>query len=75
MNVGTVEYMGKFSLPVLDLYGSDDLGGVLESAPDRAQQAAGNAAYSQREIEGADHFFNDMEDPLFAEVSGWLEAQ
>ena len=75
MNVGTVEYMGQIKLPVLDLYGSEDLGGVLESAGDRAQQAANNPNYTQRVVDGADHFFDGMEGPLYAEVSGWLEAQ
>jgi pimeloyl-ACP methyl ester carboxylesterase len=74
MNVGTVEYMDQYELPVLDLYGSDDLEGVLGSAADRASQASGNPRYTQVVVDGANHFFDDMEDELYARVKAWLEA-
>jgi pimeloyl-ACP methyl ester carboxylesterase len=74
MNVGTVVYMDQYELPVLDLYGSDDLEGVLGSAADRASQASGNPRYTQIVVDGANHFFDDMEDELYARVKAWLEA-
>jgi pimeloyl-ACP methyl ester carboxylesterase len=74
MNVGTVVYMDQYELPVLDLYGSDDLEGVLGSAADRASQASGNPRYTQVVVDGANHFFDDMEDELYARVKAWLEA-
>ena len=74
MNVGTVQYMSKIHIPVLDLYGSNDLEGVLGSAADRLAASAGNAAYTASVIDGADHFFNDMDDELVAAVVTWLDA-
>lgn len=73
MNVGTVEYMDQYLLPVLDIYGSDDLEGVLGSAADRASQASGNPRYTQVVVDGANHFFDGMEDELYARVKAWLE--
>ena len=74
MNVGTVGYMDQLALPVLDIYGSDDLEGVLGSAADRANQASGNARYTQDVVDGANHFFDGMEDELYSQVNTWLEA-
>lgn len=74
MNVGTVQYMDKILLPMLDLYGSDDLEGVRASAEQRVAQASENTAYSQVVVEGADHFFEGMDQELYDQVSGWLEA-
>lgn len=65
----------KIRLPVLDLYGSRDLEGVLNSAKTRkkAARTAGNGNYQQLEIEGADHFFTGTEDTLNRRVYGWLK--
>jgi len=75
MNVGTVEYLHKIHVPLLDLYGSNDLEGVLGSAQDRVNASATNAQYTREQVEGADHFFNDMDDELLEIVSRWLTAQ
>ncbi|MEE9447813.1 MAG: alpha/beta fold hydrolase [Arenicellales bacterium] len=75
MNVGTVQYLDKIKLPFLDLYGSDDLEGVLASAPDRAVASAHNKAYQQSVVQGADHFFNEMDEALIEEVEQWILAQ
>jgi len=65
----------KIQIPVLDLYGSRDLEGVLNSTQQRAKAAkkAGNKNYRQTEIEGADHFFASSEDILVKTVYGWLK--
>lgn len=65
----------KIEVPVLDLYGSRDLDGVLNTAQQRAKAArkAGNKQYRQTEIEGADHFFSGSEDILTRTVYGWLK--
>ena len=65
----------KIEIPVLDLYGSRDLDGVLSSTQQRAKAArkAGNKYYRQTEIEGADHFFSGSEDILIKTVYGWLK--
>ena len=74
MNVGTVQYLSEIQIPMLDLYGSSDLDGVLGSASDRTAASAGNSTYSSRVVEGADHFFNEMDDTLVEVVVEWLDA-
>ncbi len=71
-----VRSLGGITLPVLDLYGSEDLEGVLGSAGARAQAAgkAGNRGYKQVEIDGANHFFDGREDDLVEAVANWLEG-
>ncbi len=69
----TAASLEQIELPVLDLYGSRD-DAVRADAPKRKQGArkAGNEQYRQMEIEGADHFFNGMQDELVRVVYGWL---
>jgi len=68
--------LSKITLPVLDIYGSRDLAGVLATTEDRKSVAlrAGNKAYRQIKIEGADHFFTGMQDTLGRRVYGWLKS-
>lgn len=65
----------KINIPVLDLYGSRDLDGVLDSVNKRAEGAskAGNSDYRQLKVDGADHFFNGKEENLIKQVGGWLD--
>lgn len=71
---GVLDALKKLDLPLLDLYGSRDTDAVLQSAPARGRVArlAGNRAYRQRRVEGADHFFTGLDDTLVAEVRAWL---
>ncbi len=71
-----LSYLQKLRLPVFDLYGSRDLPAVTASAAARRRAAAkaGNAAYRQFEVSGADHFFRGLEDELLGRVRGWLET-
>lgn len=62
----------KINIPVLDLYGSDDLPGVMETIDNRKQGAAHNAEYSQQEVAGANHFFDGKNDALIDAIQGWL---
>ena len=64
----------KIKVPVLDLYGNEDLKEVLETTDARAAAAkkAGNKQYKQVEITG-NHFFDDQEDNLVEAVAGWLK--
>ena len=56
---------------MLDLYGSDDLPGVLETAELREQVSTHNVGYSQQVIQGANHFFDEMDDELIRAVAEW----
>jgi len=81
MNQSEIEIMDnatnleKITIPVLDLYGSQDLDGVMASVKKRATGAAraGNDNYRQVEIEGADHFFNGRADTLVKRVYSWID--
>ena len=66
----------KITVPVLDIYGSRDLDGVLNTVKTRAAAArkSGSGDYRQTEVEGADHFFVGVEDDLTRRVYGWLKA-
>ncbi|WP_297526614.1 alpha/beta fold hydrolase [Thiohalobacter sp.] len=72
----SLAYLQRLRLPVFDLYGSRDLPAVTASAPARRKAAvrAGNRAYRQFEVSGADHFFQGLEDELVSRVRGWLET-
>lgn len=65
----------KIGLPVLDIYGSNDIKPVLESVSQRANAAktANNTAYTQTKIDGADHFFEGHEKQLLDTITIWLE--
>ncbi len=68
--------LDRMTVPVLDVFGSDDYPAVLREAPGRAAAAgaAGNALSSQVMVDGADHYFRDKDDELIAVVSAWLES-
>ncbi|HEB81028.1 MAG TPA: DUF3530 family protein, partial [Chromatiales bacterium] len=70
----TAASLGKIHIPVLDLYGSRDFKAVLSGLPRRAAaaRAVGDHGYEQVEIDGAGHFFRDLDGPLIIRVSGWL---
>jgi pimeloyl-ACP methyl ester carboxylesterase len=66
----------RLNLPLLDLYGGEDLPEVMKSASQRAERAAeAGGDYTQRRVDGADHFFEGEEDELIAEVNAWLDAR
>ena len=69
-----VNSIEKIKLPVLDLYGNEDLKEVLETTKARAAAAtkAGNKQYKQAEITG-NHFFDGEEDNLVETVAAWLK--
>ncbi|MBD3609744.1 MAG: DUF3530 family protein, partial [Gammaproteobacteria bacterium] len=65
----------KIKLPILDIYGSEDLEGVLASAKQRANtaQKAGNGSYTQVKVANANHFFVGKDDELVSQVARWLK--
>ena len=66
--------LGKIRIPVLDIYGSQDLDTVLLSADARkmALTGAGNQASRQEQVMGADHFFRGLDSSLVMIVATWL---
>ena len=58
---------------MLDIYGGNDYAIVLETAAARRAAGAGNGAYVQQRVDGANHFFTDHNAMLAASVSAWLD--
>ncbi len=71
----SVKSLKSIKVPVLDLYGENDLEPILEGTAARADAAkqAGNTNFSQVEMAGANHFFDGKEDELVEAVANWLE--
>ncbi len=65
----------KSKISILDIYGSRDFKVVIDQAPDRrlAAKKGNNRQYVQMEIEGADHYFNKLENVLIKRIRGWLD--
>ena len=72
-HVNSAESLKQITIPVLDLYGDDDLPGVLETVEARKAGAAHNTRYSQQVIEGANHFFDGVDDELISAVVDWVQ--
>ena len=73
--VGYLNALKKIKVPVLDIFGSNDLPQVLKGEKAKAATArkAGNKNYTQVKIHGANHFFDNKENVLVKRVRGWLE--
>ena len=71
-----LQSLKTINIPVLDIFGSRDLDGVLASADQKAKVArkAGNKHYNQLKVDGANHFFVDKQDDLVKRVRGWLKT-
>lgn len=65
----------KIKMPILDIYGGEDLDNVRDNAKKRSSIAkkSGNKNYTQIEVPAANHFFNNQGDTLVKRVRGWLE--
>ncbi len=73
MPASNTQYLDRIHIPLLDLYGSDDLPAVLNSAEKRAKANAANKDYQQKKVKEADHFFEGQEDVLLEVVLSWLK--
>lgn len=64
----------KLKMPILDIYGSNDIEAVLATEKKKARVArnAGNKAYRQIKVPGANHFFQGAEADLVRHVKSWL---
>lgn len=72
----TPDLLKQLRLPILDIFGTADRHGVarVKDVRARAAQQAPNPAYTQIEVEGADHDFLYMSDTLIGHITKWLEA-
>jgi len=66
--------LDKLTIPVLDIYGSEDFPAVHRLAPRRWSniQRAGHGLSKQMVIDDADHYFTDRGDKLVLQVGTWL---
>jgi len=72
----TKNALENLNLPILDLYGSQDLPLVLETTPKRQRASsfkAGNANYLQYRKIGADHYFTGLQGQLLSTVRAWID--
>ncbi|HIO91469.1 MAG TPA: DUF3530 family protein [Leucothrix mucor] len=74
MGSSNSELLKKISLPVFDIYGSEDLKGVMASASDRAKASKDNKMYKQEKVEGANHFFDDKDELLVEMVIKYIKG-
>ena len=73
-SMGTLKSLSSIKLPVLDIYGGNDLQGVKDTVVARKQAAQANSRhYQQTEVAGADHFFEGMDAELLERVMAWLK--
>ena len=72
-HINSAQSLKKITIPILDLYGDDDLPGVLDTVDARTESSAHNAQYSQQIIKDANHFFDGMDDELVSAVAGWAQ--
>jgi predicted esterase len=74
--MNSINSLKKIRIPVLDLYGKEDLDNIMDSANTRAATVkdSGNKNYSQIVIEG-NHFFDGNEGELLETVAKWLAVR
>lgn len=67
------DWVAKVKIPMLEIFGSNDLDGVLNGAAYRGKVAkASGIEYKQVEVADANHFFDDKDEELLHEVRTWL---
>ena len=69
----STELLKEISIPVLDIFGSQDLDSVKKTAPTRKLALIKNNSLNRQiEISGADHVFTGLDDTLVLSVHNWL---
>jgi len=74
LGIGGGETYDGVKIPVLDLYGENDLPPVLKGAAARAKSLKGNAGAKQVKVPKADHFYNNHEAEMVKAVKDFLDA-
>ena len=70
------KFIGEISVPMLDIYGEEDLEDVRRGIDDRrlAANKNGNNDFQQIELQGSGHHFLEFEDILIEQIQIWLES-
>ncbi len=68
----TVLALQRINIPVLDLYGANDLDYILETSKQRKKAGSQNKNYSQQVVADANHFFVNKNDELISSVNKWI---
>lgn len=74
-HLNSAKSLEKINIPVLDLYGSEDLPGVLETSEKRKQSSAHNKGYRQQVIQSAEHFFDGKNAEMIEAIDSWLNQR
>jgi len=74
MGASNSKLLKNINLPVFDIYGSEDLKDVMDSAADRMKSSSHNKKYQQEKIKGADHFFNGKNEILVKIVTDYIRS-
>ncbi|NTV94868.1 MAG: DUF3530 family protein [Thiobacillus sp.] len=72
LSVPAAPDMAKLKLPVLDVYGQNDMGHVLDNAGKR-KAGLKQKGSAQVVLPGADHFYEGKDAALLEQVRGWLD--
>ena len=64
----------KIKIPLMEIYGSEDINVVMNSARKKAEIAkeANIKGYQQIKVSGANHFFTGKEEQLIQHINEWL---
>lgn len=73
IGMGSADSYAAMKMPVLDLYGANDLPVVLNGAKKRAASLKGKAKSQQVVVPKADHFFDNLDAALIRAVQGYLD--
>lgn len=74
--IDLADLLGRIEVPLLDLYGGNDLPEVMRKAEDRRAVAAdvGHGDFEQQVVAGADHYFTGHDARLVESVQIWLNS-
>jgi len=69
----STELLKEISIPILDIFGNQDLDNVKRTAPPRKSAfIKNNLLNRQLEVSGADHVFTGLDDTLVLSIHNWL---
>jgi hypothetical protein len=69
------KFIGGITIPILDIYGEEDLEDVRRGIDDRRLAASknGNGGFQQIELQSSGHHYLGFEDALVEQIQIWLQ--